>query len=318
MLKAAVRTIAGHVYAASPFGLNGLRGRVLILMYHRVIPRSELDRSFVQPGMYVTPETFDAHLRFLTRGFQMLSFGELLVKWNAGTWDANAKYCVITFDDGWLDNYVHAYPLMRAHGVPATIFLPTNLIGTDKWLWWDRLGYLFNRESRSHSEPSIGTLDSAIERAKGIPDDLREKLVDDLAELMGVTFPSTRRFINWDEAHEMSDHGIEFGSHTASHPILTALEPAALERELRQPLEALDMQGVNRVPVLCYPNGDYSTAVVAAARRAGYVAAVTTTPGTESSRPGNLFELKRVGVHDDVTRSIPLLELHIARQTWTP
>ena len=62
-MKTAIRTIAGTVYGASPYSLSHLRGKVLILMYHRVIPPSELETAFVQPGMYVTPDTFGTHLQ---------------------------------------------------------------------------------------------------------------------------------------------------------------------------------------------------------------------------------------------------------------
>ena len=88
-----------------------------------------------------------------------------------------------------------------------------------------------------------------------------------------------------------------------------------LEHELRRPLDVLAEQGVRHAPVLAYPNGDYNS-TVAAAREAGYRAAVTTDSGLESSRPGDLFRLKRIGVHDDVSRSVPSLTFHIARQLW--
>jgi hypothetical protein len=53
---------------------------------------------------------------------------------------------------------------------------------------------------------------------------------------------------------------------------------------------------------------------VVAARPAEPPPAVTTSPGLGSSRPADRFRLKRIGVHDDVTQSIPLLALHVARQ----
>src|SRR4029079_12270466 len=102
----------------------------------------------------------------------------------------------------------------------------------------------------------------------------------------------------------MSRHGISFASHTCTHANLTRLTGAALEGELHRPLETLREQRVNHVPVLAYPNGDHTDAVVAAARAAGSAAAVTTRPGHESSRPADPFRLKRIGVHDDVTRSV--------------
>jgi hypothetical protein len=107
---------------------------------------------------------------------------------------------------------------------------------------------------------------------------------------------------------------VSFASaHPATCVNLTRLA-ARLERELRGPLDMLREQRINHVPVLAYPNGDHTDAVVAAARAVGYSAAVTTSPGLESRRPADLFRLKRIGVHDDVTRSVPLLALHVARQ----
>lgn len=316
-VKLAIRTFAGSVYGASPYCLSHLRGKVLILMYHRVIPRHELDTSYVQPGMYVTPDTFETHLKFLTAHFHVLSLAEALARWQHGTWEDGVRYCVITFDDGWLDNYQYAYPLLRAHRTPAAIFLPTEFIGTNKWLWWDRLGYLLTRTRTAQSRSMADDLDSLIEQAKRIPGEAREAVIDDIARLLNAHPPPVRRFINWDEAREMSASGIAFGSHTATHAILTGLEPVALERELRRPLDTLRAERVNFTPVLCYPNGNHSSFVVRSARAAGYAAAITTAAGAESTTPADLFRLRRVGVHNDMTRSTSLLTFHLARQTWS-
>ena len=310
MIKDTLRSLAGRVYWASPHFLNQVTGRVLILMYHRVIPRG-LDQPFVQPGMFVTPQTFERHLRFLGAHFQFLSFSELLNKWEQGSWDGGVRYCTLTFDDGWLDNYRYAYPLLRAYGVPATIFLPTDFIGTDRWLWSDELVRLL------HHHGFRGTTDqwdSLIEQAKSLPEDVRERFLRISSETAGE--PRARRFISWDEAREMSRYSITFGAHSCSHAILTRVSPARLDRELRRPLDVLAEQQVSYAPVLAYPNGDHDAAVVAAASAAGYKAAVTTNPGLEPARPVDLFRLRRIGVHDDVSRSVPALTLHIARQLW--
>jgi peptidoglycan/xylan/chitin deacetylase (PgdA/CDA1 family) len=315
-VKAAVRSAAGRAYAASPRFSSDLAGKVLILMYHRVVPRSEVEDSFVQPGMYVTPETFESHLRFLTAHFELLAFDELVARWDDGIWDPSARYCTITFDDGWLDNYRYAYPLLRSYGVPASIFLPTDLVGTDRWLWSDRLGCLLHRFQSVKGRRASEEIDSIIEHAKTLPDAARERFILGLQNVLAVRLPEGRRFLNWDEAREMSRHRIEFGSHSCTHAILPRLAGAALERELRRPLDMLDEQGVNRIPVLGYPNGDHDDVVVDAARTAGYQAAVTTRPGAESTRPADLLRLRRIGVHEDVSRSVPLFMFHIARQVW--
>lgn len=315
-VKTAVRSVAGQVYGASPRFTSDLAGRALVLMYHRVIPGGEATSTFVQPGMYVTPETFERHLRFLTAHFQVLSFERLLARWRDGTWDHRARYCTITFDDGWLDNYRYAYPLLREYGAPATIFLPTDLIGTNTWLWFDRLSCLLHHYGHAHDRLTASDMDRIIEGAKSLTETARAAFIQSIADELGIATPESRRFISWAEAREMSGHGVAFGSHTCTHAMLSRLDRPALDRELRRSLEVLEAQQVAWVPVLAYPNGDHDDAVVQAARAAGYRAAVTTVPGAESSRPADLLRLKRIGLHEDVTRSIPLFMFHIGRQIW--
>lgn len=310
-VKSALRSVAARLYYASNASLAQLAGKVLILTYHRVIPRGEFETTFVQPGMYVAPETFERHLRFFTNHFTLLSFQDLLDMWQDDSWDPAARYCTITFDDGWLDNHRYAYPLLRAYGAPATIFLPTDLIGTHGWLWPDRLGFLLQAVNGRRAAEAVDTL---VEQAKTLSDEARNQLLEGLARASGLQALGDRRFLNWAEVRDMSSHGIAFGSHTCTHAALDRLDRAQLQRELRHSADVLRREGVNFVPVLSYPYGDHSAAVVAEARAAGYRAAVTTHAGLESRRPANLFRLQRVGVHDDVSRSIPLLVFHIARQ----
>src|SRR5713101_1640178 len=274
-----LRSAAGRAYWASPHFLSHVTGKVVILMYHRVVPCAEVASTYVQPGMYVTPETFERHLQFLTAHFELLSFRELLARWDGGGWNDTARYCAVTFDDGWIDNYQYAYPLLRRYGVPATVFLPTALTGSDGWLWSDRLGDLLHRRARGTPEE----WDSLIERAKDLSEEDREDLLGRIAAEAGAAAPAGRRFVNWDEVAEMSRHGITFGSHSSSHANLTRLSDTALAHELREPLAIFCRRGVNHVPVLAYPNGDQTDAVVAAARAAGYRAAVTVRGGLESS-----------------------------------
>src|SRR5258707_15207821 len=165
-----LRSAAGRMYWASPHFLSHVTGKVVLLMFHRVVPRAEVVSTYVQPGMYVTPETFERHLQFLTAHFDLLTFRELLARWDAGGWNETARYCVVTFDDGWIDNYQYAYPLLRRYGVPATIFLPTGLTGSRDWLWSDRLRQLLRTRRRGPQ----GGGGSPIEGAKGPSQEDRE------------------------------------------------------------------------------------------------------------------------------------------------
>jgi len=315
-LTEAFRAAAGRVYWASRHFLAHSRGKVMVLMYHRFLPRAELSAAYVQPGMYVTPETFERHLAFVQTHFEALSFPELLRKWSVGAWDDSSRYCVLTFDDGWLDNYVYAFPLLRRYNVPATVFLPTALIGSTEPLWTDRLGDLLRRRAAGTPDE----WDARIECAKLLDNERREELIDRLAVEVGETARGPRRHLDWPEVREMSRFGIAFGSHSMTHANLTRLDDASLDRELRGSLDALrSHEGINWVPVLAYPNGDHTAAVARAARAAGFEAAVTTRPGLETKRTADLFTLKRVAVHDDVSRSIPVMTLQIARavRAWS-
>src|SRR5947207_6960570 len=114
----ALRSATGHAYRVLPHFLSYVRGKAMILMYHRVVPPLALSATYVQPGMYVTPDTFERHLRFLTDHFELVSLHDLLGKWEArAQWNTSSRYCAVTFDDGWLDNYVYAYPRLRAYSV---------------------------------------------------------------------------------------------------------------------------------------------------------------------------------------------------------
>jgi peptidoglycan/xylan/chitin deacetylase (PgdA/CDA1 family) len=309
-LAATLRAAAGHAYWALPHFLARARGRVMILMYHRVLPRGDVPSACVQPGMYVTQSTFERHLRFLRTYFETLSFPDLLRRWSAGDWSESTRYCLVTFDDGWLDTYRHAFPLLRAYRLPATVFLPTALVGSAEPLWTDRLADLLRRRGAGRLED----WDAQIECAKQLDDGQRAEMLDALAAEVGEIADGRRRYIDWAEAREMSACGITFGSHTMTHANLTRLTAAALDRELRGSLDVLRAQeGVNWVPALAYPNGDYTAEVAAATRAAGYRAALTTRPGLETGRPADPYRLARIGLHEDVSGSVPETALHIAR-----
>ena len=92
-------------------------------------------------------------MRFVKQHFCVLSIDELFRRWQGNGLDPRSTYCVVTFDDGWRDNYVYAYPVLRRLGIPATIFLATRLVGTDEWVWPDKLAHLlrWSRLSGAHS-----------------------------------------------------------------------------------------------------------------------------------------------------------------------
>lgn len=143
-----LRELKGYVWRglAGAYRISGAsrlrhRGTVAILTYHRILSAQDLTTDVVQAGMYVRADVFRMHIEFLRSRFEVLSLQELLERWRRDDWNRNASACVITFDDGWLDNYRHAFPILKQYNIPATIFLPTDFIGTSRWFWPDQLQY---------------------------------------------------------------------------------------------------------------------------------------------------------------------------------
>ena len=337
-LKATIRAAVAWTFHASSLHRWRHQGKVVILMYHRVLPSEELSRQPVQAGMYVLDTVFAQHMSFLKDNFTVLSMQELLGLWQGGRWNERARYCVITFDDGWLDNYRHAFPILKRLGVPATIFLPTDYVGSDQWFWPDRVAFLFGIVSAQNTNMEhvkeiegvlsdffgldVGSLveafarrelvtDQIIERCKHLPTARITELVSALAAKLKVTLPRSRVIVNWEEVREMSQGGVSFGSHSCSHRIMTTITPEDVSEELVRSEKVLRSPGVNYVPVFCYPNGSSDSRIQSQVQAHGYEAAVSVQTGVEGRNPENRYAIRRVGIHNDVTHTIPLFAFRL-------
>src|SRR5215813_30515 len=120
------------------------RNTVIILTYHRVAETWDRTLDYSQPGMVVTDATFERQIAILKQHFEVVTLGALLPDGAHGTRRVRPR-CVITFDDGWRDNYDRAFPILQRHGLPATVFLATDFIGSDRVFWHTELIYLFTR-----------------------------------------------------------------------------------------------------------------------------------------------------------------------------
>jgi peptidoglycan/xylan/chitin deacetylase (PgdA/CDA1 family) len=296
----------------------------MILLYHRIIP-GDLAKAGVQAGMYVEPDTFEAHLSFLQTHFRLVLISKLPGILKTSLDGSNDKpFCVLTFDDGWHDFYEHAFPILKKYQIPATVFLPTGYIGSKDWFWTDRLSRLLshrkgytggNRAGQSSIDPLViklemlkGSLESILEEGikilKPYPEDKIEEVLAELSVRWKVTRNSQGRgFLNWEEVREMADSRlISFGSHTVSHRTLTLLKTEQIDVELRKSRQKLIDEGVVNPAFIpfSYPNGDYNGEIARLVKNSGYGLAVTTEKGW-NRRDSYPFALKRVAIHQDIT-----------------
>jgi len=336
--KAIVWRILAGLYMASGMGWIRHRGRVVILTYHRVVSDHMVRDEHIQPGMYVRGQSFEAHIAYLRRRFTIISLDELLDLWGTNRLKSNQSYCVITFDDGWKDNYQFAFPVLIKYRVPATIFLATEFIGTARWFWPDQMMLLLEK-ARQHTTgeadrkaastvlaETIGVTlsaadgvfrrvesgdpidsDAIIELCKGVEVGKVHQIIDRLSRALHMDLPTHRVLLNWDEVREMAGKGVTFGSHSGSHRIMTQIPLSEVKAELIDSRKAMLEQGIKPVPVFCYPNGNFDRDIQELVSESGYLAAVGCEVGLELDRPNDLFALKRISVHEDSSASLPLL-----------
>jgi len=304
-----------------------LRRRALVLLYHRVLPATDSAQSFSSKAIIVSPATFERHLRFLQRHFSVLGPEEFRT-WLSSGRDYPRPPCLITFDDGWKDNFTHARPALKTRNLPAIIFLPTDYIGTGKAFWQERLSRLLFRLGQQpalrahplvaqHGLDALFTLagsalaDRASDQARTFknrsPHEAENFIAEVSTALAGYSdsSPDIDTYLSWEDVHSMRADDIAFGSHTSSHRILTQIDPPAVDTELSESKRILEQRLNTSVHLLAYPNGNHNTDTCARARQAGYELAFTTVAG-RVAQGDDPMTLRRINIHDGAHRHLPL------------
>jgi peptidoglycan/xylan/chitin deacetylase (PgdA/CDA1 family) len=295
--------------AFAPFRMLN-RNKALILMYHRF--RETAD------GVSTSARCFAEQLDYLSERYRIVPLSELAGYLTSGR-PVPPGLAVITIDDGYRDCYDIAFPILRERKIPATAFVVTDFVDQATWLWTDKVRYVTASASASLLEATIEdhslriALDGRYSRLKGaervntelkqIPDEAKDFAICEIAESLGVTIPTVppAEFfpLSWEQVREMDSSGVEIGSHTVTHPILTRISAPRLRNELRDSRSRLEDVLGRKVELLGYPNGDHNLAVQHEAARAGYKCAVTADYGLNNG-DSNLLALKRIHTEHDI------------------
>ncbi|HKV42168.1 MAG TPA: polysaccharide deacetylase family protein [Blastocatellia bacterium] len=278
-----------------------------VLAYHRVLDNETVPFQFDEGVISAGTRSFRDQLAFVRANFDVLSFSDLRsIEERGGRWPERGL--IVTFDDGYRDNYTNAFPILKEMGLPATVFLTTGHIGATRLFWWDLIAY-YIKQSRLKSvalEPPCALFlrletpaerDSAIEtilkRVKRLPDEEKNEIIRNLPARLEVEIDSSsleRMHLNWDEVREMSASGMEFGSHTVSHPVLANVQPQQVETELVTSKREIERQLGRESIVFSYPvggHGNFTPEVKEAVARAGYLYAVSYIQGLAGYRAGH-------------------------------
>lgn len=299
-------------------GYSSLRNLMIpssltVLFYHRVGP---LPNDWSLPGVDVAQ--FERQIEHLASNYRILGAKELYDSLQGGS-AFPKRSALVTFDDGYKDNYLNAYPILRKRRIPAIIFLTTGSIENRELLWWDVLGYAASKiradtkreeivvDVEGEATFRLDEITPLIERLKDVPDSVRRRAIARLMDDHSIDIPSElveENLLTWQEVKEMAEGGIHFGAHTVDHPILTRMPLEEAKEQISGSKDRIEKRIGQEVFSFAYPNGyprDYNTDVSNYLRRTGFKAAFTTRPIINPAG-ADPMTIGRIGASNDARR----------------
>jgi peptidoglycan/xylan/chitin deacetylase (PgdA/CDA1 family) len=284
-----------------------LAPQISIFIYHRVGPQIH---EWLYPS--INESIFEKQIQWLKSTHSIISLEELadLIRRKK---HPESNVAVITFDDGYRDNYLHAFPILQKYQVPATVFLTTGCIDKRSLLWCDRLDFAIlttKNDSIEHEVLGSIPIQSSKEKCsaifeikqnimKKIPEIQKLRLLEDLERDLGVEIPEhlgDELMLSWDDVREMREGGVSFGAHTVTHPILsnTTLEEAKFE--IGHSKFRIEKELGEKITSFAYPNGkidDINPEIINLLKQNDFTCAVTTLP-TKITHNSDLLRLGRI------------------------
>jgi peptidoglycan/xylan/chitin deacetylase (PgdA/CDA1 family) len=297
-----------------------MKGKVTILMFHRVTD------TFFDISLLVKQKTFEECMKYIAQSYPVISMDFL--SQNFDKWERMPDDSfVITFDDGWIDFYDVAYPILSRLKIPATVYLTTGFVSSKCSYWQERLNNLllqilankklFLKKDNIISTPEINLkLKDLISKSDGMP--VIFKFIDYLKEFTNDKILKTifdlevhlkehsiksaenrhRFFVNWDELNSIKEPDISFGSHTVNHPILTNEQTNVIEDEICKSKKIIEKETGRDVFHFCYPNGNYNDEIKKIVSGT-YKSACTTNSGFVS-KDSDIYALNRIGINEEM------------------
>ncbi len=300
-----------------PFIALRKRRALQILIYHRVNDR----RDPIFPGLPTA--VFDRQMAYLAQNYCVFSLDEAVVRLKADDLPNNAL--AITLDDGYRDNFTDALPILRRYGLPATIFLATDAIGTGQCLWQERV---FSAFRDTQVSVLAGFADGDASYALNSPVARRHAMarilnylwdLDEAARCAAVTSLleklqvgdarlENNLMLDWEDAISMLASNITFGAHTMSHPILSRLPMDRAREEIVSSKTIIENRLGSSVKHFAYPVGgaaDFDASTKALLQEVGFQSAVTTLGGINDASQ-DIFELRRATPWDENIQAFAL------------
>jgi len=271
-LKNMAKDLLAHIGAPGfLLGLYRVRRKPLLFIftYHRVFASIEKKEYMGTPV-----DIFEEQMIFIKNNFKTVPMTEGLELIRGG--NAKGLYAAINFDDGYMDNYLYAFPVLKIYDIPATIFLTTDFIGTRHAFWWDEV---FN----SVSSGRISREEAADIANRGLVSKKEEEIrafIEGLKEKSpGALAMEPTQMLGWPQIQKMNKHNISFGGHTKTHKNLCLLNDSEIMNELAGSKKIIEEKTGSGVKEFSYPFGRFDERVRSLVIKAGYECARTSRKG---------------------------------------
>jgi tetratricopeptide (TPR) repeat protein len=305
-----------------------LHNKLIILNYHRIRPNDISFTTLFDDGVYTTDvDQFTHQILWLKKNTDIFSQNDLIKVLNNDKRRDFKRPCVmITFDDGYRDNYDLAFPILKTLHVPAVFFLTTDMLDNRRLAWWDIIAYMFKQSAKSriiHEDKTfdleadrVGSITYFQEMMKTLPASRTSHLLMELSEILEVDYPphelQDQELLTWNHAREMMQNGMEIGSHTHTHRVLTTLDQSEIREEMYLSRIILERELGEPVVSISFPVGEpqlVSMETETLTRECGYSIGFTTNSGVNSWEDMNRYLIRRTACLLENITTVSLMTL---------
>jgi peptidoglycan/xylan/chitin deacetylase (PgdA/CDA1 family) len=291
-----------------------LRSGLLTINYHRI---GTPDSSPLDRGLWsATPEGFARQVRLYKSHLDVISPVDLPQVQNR-----RGRYGIITFDDGYRDNFEVALPILRAERATATFFIATGFLDTPRLAWWDEIARLVRKSPHSRIElpawlpaplafdsPDRETAVRTLLRAyKQLPPEQTAQFLEALA----LASSSDRNaaegenlWMTWDMVRRLRESGMTIGGHTVHHPVLARMRQDQQQAEILGCARRIEAELGEPMHYFSYPVGgrrSFDAATRVCLRQAGVRYAFSYYGGFSTFHDWDDYDIRRVPVELDTT-----------------
>ena len=275
-----------------------------VLVFHRIIPKEKTNDYVAYYDIGQDSRLHEMTLKELNPDFDFIDL-DTFINFVTGREKPKKHSMLITFDDADADFMEYALPILVENHWPATVFAPSDYIGSEKRFWHLRISNMIYKMENDYWQIIISnksifpdaiqniidnypTYDRSmcfslfsdfIVYLDGIKDDDIFSIIEQFDNLLGKSYTLGIKCMDWEQLKILEKHGISIESHSATHRKLEHLNGSNVIIELKESKSMIDSKLNKNVKAFCYPAGSFNEKIAQLTQNFEYKVAFTTKSG---------------------------------------